>query len=102
MTFPESLRAYADWCERNPVSQQDSIIDIYGEKAAQAKAIMLADPHAKLHLLPGNSDIVYLDQQFGVLTVKHVLRKHDICNQSIENNMVVSVLKPEFAELVRP
>jgi len=102
MTFPESLRAYADWCERNPVSQQEGIIYIYGQSAAQAKAITLADPHAKLALQPGSGDIMYLDQQFGALTVTHVLRKYDICNQSIKNNMVVSVLKPEFAELVRP
>ncbi len=100
MTFPESLRAYADWCEANPDLQQDGMIDTYGEGAAQAKGIMLADPRARFDLLPGNN-IVYLNQQFGTLIVKHVLHKHDVCNQSIVDNKVVAVLKPEFAELVR-
>jgi hypothetical protein len=99
MTFAESLRAYADWCDQNPTLLHEGIIDTYGESAAQAKGIMLADPHAKLDLLPGNS-IVYLNQQFGTLIVKHVLHKHDVCNQSIVDNKVVAVLKPEFAELV--
>ncbi len=100
MTFPESLRAYAEWCEQNPNSQDGGTITTYGESAAQAKGIMLADPHAKLDLLPGHN-IAYLNQRFGSLTVQHVLHKHDVCNQSIVDNKVVAVLKPEFAELVR-
>ena len=98
-TFAEGLRAYADWCDMYPELQQDGMIDTFGETAAQARGILLADPHAKIDTLPGNS-IVYLNQTFGSLTVKHVLHKHDVCDLSVVDNKIVSVLKPEFAELV--
>ena len=101
MTFPESLRAYADWCEANPKLAQDGMIHTYGQTAEQAKGIMLADPVAKLDLSPAN-DIVYLTQRFGELTVQHVLFKNEVCNLAIVDNKVVAVLKPEFAELVKP
>jgi len=101
MTFAESLRAYADWCEANPELAQDGMIHTYGQTAEQAKGIMLADPVAKIDLLTGNN-IVYLMQHFGELTVLHVLLKPDVCNLAIVDNKVVSVLKPEFAELVTP
>jgi hypothetical protein len=101
MTFAESLRAYADWCEMNPTLAQKGMIDIYGESAEQAKDIMLADTRAKLEIVPSHN-IVYLNQQFGTLIVKHLLYKHDVCNQSIVDNKLVAVLKPEFAELVKP
>ena len=101
MTFAESLRAYADWCDEHPALQQNAHIHTYGETAQQAKGIMLANSSAKLDLLPGNN-IVYLTQTFGEITIQHVLNKSDVCNQSIVDNKVVAVLKPEFAELVTP
>lgn len=101
MSFPESLRAYADWCEKHPDLQKNGMIDLFGETAFQAKDILLADNKAKLDLLRPTDQIVYLDQYFGCLAVRHVLRKSDICVLSVENNEVVSALKPEFAELVR-
>jgi hypothetical protein len=100
MTYPESLRAYADWCERNPDLQQEGMIYTYGETSEQAKGIMRADPNAKIDLLPG-MNIVYLTQRFGWLTIQHVLNKSDICHLSIADNKVVAALNPEFAELVR-
>ena len=102
MTFPESLRAYADWCEANPKLAQDGMIHTYGQTAEQARDIMLADSSAKLDLLQGNREIVYLTQTFGEITINHVMHKHDVCNLAIVDNKVVEVLKPEFAELVKP
>jgi hypothetical protein len=102
MTFAESLRAYADWCDEHPTLPQDSQITTYGETAEQARDIMLADSSAKLDLLQGNSEIVYLTQTFGEITIKHVLHKHDVCDLSIVDNKVVAGLKLEFARLVRP
>jgi hypothetical protein len=102
MTFAESLRAYADWCDEHPTFQQDSQITTYGETAEQAKDIILADSSAKLDLLQGNREIVYLTQTFGEITITHVLHKHDVCDLSIVDNKVVAGLKLEFARLVRP
>jgi hypothetical protein len=102
MTFAESLRAYADWCDEHPTLQQNAYISTYRETAEQARDIMLADSSAKLDLLQGNSEIVYLTQTFGEITIKHVLHKHDVCDLSIVDNKVVAGLKLEFARLVRP
>jgi hypothetical protein len=102
MTFAESLRAYADWCDEHPELQRNAQINTYGETAEQAKGIMLADSGAKLDLLPGNKDIVYLIQTFGEVTIEHVLHKSGVCDLSIVDNQVVAVLKPEFAELIKP
>lgn len=99
MTFAESLRAYADWCEQNPTLQQEGTIDNYGVTAQQAKGIMLADSSAKFDLCLGYK-IVYLTQTFGGITVKHVIYKSSVCDLTIVDNKVVQVLKPEFAELV--
>jgi hypothetical protein len=101
MNFPESLRAYANWCDEHPTLQQNASINTYGETVQQAKGIMLADSCAKLDLSTHN-DIVYLRQVFGEITVQHVLLKNDVCNLAIVDNKVVSVLKPEFAKLVTP
>jgi hypothetical protein len=100
MTFAESLRAYADWCDEHPALQPEAEISTYGGTAAQAKGIMLADSGAKLNLLPAH-EIVYLTQTFGEITVKHVIKKSEVCNLTIVDNMVVAVLKPEF-EWLRP
>jgi hypothetical protein len=100
MTFAESLRAYADWCEANPELQPEATISTYGGTTAQAKGIMLADSGAKINLLPGN-EIVYLTQTFGVVTVNHVIKKSGVCNLTIVDNKVVAFLKPEF-EWLRP
>jgi hypothetical protein len=100
MTFVESLRSYANWCDANPKLQQSVTICIYGATAKKAKAIMMADSSAKLDLLRPDDKIVYLTQTFGELTVKHVLHKSKVCNLAIVDNQVVSVLKPEFAEVV--
>jgi hypothetical protein len=101
MNFPESLRAYANWCDEHPTLQQNANITTYGETAQQAKGIMLADSCAKLDLST-NNNIVYLSQVFGEILVQHVLLRSEVCNLAIVDNQVVSVLKPEFAKLVTP
>ena len=98
MTFSESLRSYANWCDEHPALQQSAHISTYGETAQQAKEIMRADSTAKLDLLPVNN-IVYLMQTFGQVTIQHVLNKDAVCDLSVVDNKVVAVLKPEFAEL---
>jgi hypothetical protein len=102
MTFAESLRAYADWCDEHPTLQRDCQISTYRETAGQARDIMLADSSAKLDLLQGNSEIVYLTQTFGEITIQHVLKKSGVCDLTIVDNKVVAVLNLEFARLVTP
>jgi hypothetical protein len=48
MNFPESLRAYANWCDEHPTLQQNASINTYGETAQQAKGIMLAFKYLEL------------------------------------------------------
>ena len=94
MTFRDRIRA---WLGITQIVT--AVTDVPSLTMFKAMEMKQAERHAKIDTLPGNS-IVYLNQTFGSLTVKHVLYKHDVCDLSVVDNKIVSVLKPEFAELV--
>jgi hypothetical protein len=101
MTFADSLRAYADWCEEHPDLVLDADISTYGSSADQIHDILFCDSAASVDMLNPEDKICYIKQRFGSLSISHVVRKEKICNLAIVDNQVTQVLKPEFAELVK-
>jgi hypothetical protein len=95
MTYPEALRAYADWMEAHAeLHIEKGTITLYNNDSIVPELIregaVIEDPGASY-------EIAYVRlNEFLPLKLEFVVRREVLMQPSIQNGEVVWVLKPEF------
>lgn len=95
MTYPEALRAYAEWIEKNAdLNVPNGQVQHYTSDPIALTLIQRGEAEMEM---PNSHEIVYVNlPQFLPLKVQFVVRKSNLMQPAVVNDEVIWKLKPEF------